>query len=306
MNEIFLPILEMRTASLRQKSVLLSMLYRLGQDPQALVEIYLNYDCDREAKDNIYERSASLLLISPVYTDWWLYRLMNIVSKMGTTHLAPQAKTADPNASHKDANGNPQKGPPQVGPTFPPSANTTVLGGIHAVDSVAGAMPGFTESKQKRQSLECLVAVLRSLVVWGTGSVATTGIPIIPPSNSNSSSINGTRSGTDRSGPSRESGLGSAEDLALDEGISRPDSFINGSGMRVNGGGGGGGTPDIGDDPGTFETAKQRKTTLLEGIRKFNFKPKRVSYPFPLHCLLGLKRELLLTSWDGLNRGLNF
>lgn len=29
------------------------------------------------------------------------------------------------------------------------------------------------------------------------------------------------------------------------------------------------------DDPGRFETAKLRKTTLLEGIKKFNFKPKR-------------------------------
>ncbi|KAF8918488.1 hypothetical protein CPB85DRAFT_1430659 [Mucidula mucida] len=32
---------------------------------------------------------------------------------------------------------------------------------------------------------------------------------------------------------------------------------------------------DITDDPGRFESAKQRKTTLLEGIKKFNFKPKR-------------------------------
>lgn len=31
------------------------------------------------------------------------------------------------------------------------------------------------------------------------------------------------------------------------------------------------------DEPSRFENAKQRKTTLLEGIKKFNFKPKRVS-----------------------------
>jgi brefeldin A-inhibited guanine nucleotide-exchange protein len=35
-------------------------------------------------------------------------------------------------------------------------------------------------------------------------------------------------------------------------------------------------TPDPAeDDVGRFESAKQRKTTLQEGIRKFNFKPKR-------------------------------
>ena len=55
-NEIFLPILEMRHATLRQKSLLLSVYQRLCQDPQALVEIYINYDCDRTAIENIYER----------------------------------------------------------------------------------------------------------------------------------------------------------------------------------------------------------------------------------------------------------
>ena len=39
-------------------------------------------------------------------------------------------------------------------------------------------------------------------------------------------------------------------------------------------------TPDVGagdDEVGKFESAKQKKTSLLEGIKKFNFKPKRVS-----------------------------
>ena len=43
-------------------------------------------------------------------------------------------------------------------------------------------------------------------------------------------------------------------------------------------GGSGSATPAAiqSDDPSRFENAKQRKTTLLEGIKKFNFKPKRV------------------------------
>ena len=36
-------------------------------------------------------------------------------------------------------------------------------------------------------------------------------------------------------------------------------------------------TPDIADDPSRFESAKQKKTTLMEGIRRFNQKPKKVS-----------------------------
>jgi brefeldin A-inhibited guanine nucleotide-exchange protein len=36
-------------------------------------------------------------------------------------------------------------------------------------------------------------------------------------------------------------------------------------------------TPEIIDDPTKFESAKQKKTTLLQGLKKFNFKPKKVS-----------------------------
>ena len=46
----------MRTSTLKQKAVILAMFLKLYQDPQALVELYLNYDCDSEAADNIYEQ----------------------------------------------------------------------------------------------------------------------------------------------------------------------------------------------------------------------------------------------------------
>jgi brefeldin A-inhibited guanine nucleotide-exchange protein len=60
-HEIFIPILEMKTSTLKQKLVIVSMLSKLCQDPQALVDIYINYDCDSEAADNIYEQSVSTL-----------------------------------------------------------------------------------------------------------------------------------------------------------------------------------------------------------------------------------------------------
>lgn len=56
LHEIFIPILEMRSSTLKQKAVILAMLSKLSQEPQALVELYLNYDCDGEAVDNIYEQ----------------------------------------------------------------------------------------------------------------------------------------------------------------------------------------------------------------------------------------------------------
>lgn len=58
-HEIFIPILEMKNSTLKQKSVIVSMLSKLCQDPQALVDIYINYDCDSEAADNIYEQSVN-------------------------------------------------------------------------------------------------------------------------------------------------------------------------------------------------------------------------------------------------------
>lgn len=69
-HEIFVPILEMKTSTLKQKSVVLGMLQRLCQEPQALVEIYLNYDCDREAVDNIYEQQVLFSAHSLYFADY--------------------------------------------------------------------------------------------------------------------------------------------------------------------------------------------------------------------------------------------
>ncbi|KIM60208.1 hypothetical protein SCLCIDRAFT_124676, partial [Scleroderma citrinum Foug A] len=54
LHEIFIPILEMQMSTLKQKAVVLAMLSKFFQRPQALVEMYLNYDCDGEVVDSIY------------------------------------------------------------------------------------------------------------------------------------------------------------------------------------------------------------------------------------------------------------
>jgi hypothetical protein len=51
-----------------------------------------------------------------------------------------------------------------------------------------------------------------------------------------------------------------------------------------------GGTPDITDDPSRFESAKQKKTTLMEGIKRFNQKPKKVRDAVARWKLLALTR----------------
>ncbi|KAJ7937075.1 Sec7-domain-containing protein [Mycena leptocephala] len=224
LHEIFIPILEMRTSTLKQKAVILGMLSRLCQDPQALVEIYLNYDCDSEAADNIYEH------------------LMNIISKIGSMPFA----AAPPKANEPPS--------PALSPTVkhhgtvPPSLSTSAL-------SVSGTMDtsvmGLSENQLKRQGLECLVAVLRSLVAWGTATGKMSDDPLATPS---SRPHLGEDARRDSIAPDQSSDKLSAG--ASVEALRQP-------------------TPDLMDDPSKFESAKQKKTTLLEGIKKFNFKPKR-------------------------------
>ncbi|TFK43562.1 hypothetical protein BDQ12DRAFT_596918 [Crucibulum laeve] len=225
LHEIFIPILEMKTSTLKQKAVILGMLSRLCQDPQALVEIYLNYDCDGQAIDNIYEH------------------LMNIISKFSTS-----------------SGSSTQKGPEPPSPALSPTKNQSP----HATPSltavglgVPGTMDtshmGLSESQLRRQGLECLVGVLRSLVAWGTAAgktssddnLALTSARLLP--------------GEDVR-PEPVTPEGNLERLSVSGGSVET--------LRQP-------TPELADDPSRFESAKQRKTTLLEGIKKFNFKPKR-------------------------------
>lgn len=171
---------------------------------------------------------------------------MNLISKIGTIPFAAgQSKASEPPSpglppSAKDRNH-----------TVPPSLSTYSL-------SVSGSMDtstmGLSENQLKRQGLECLVAVLRSLVAWSsTGKTASEGPADLA-----------VRSQTGDDMPQEAANPDPPIDRAS-------TSAMSAEALRQP-------TPDISDDPSRFESAKQKKTTLLEGIKKFNFKPKRVSY----------------------------
>ncbi|KZT24537.1 hypothetical protein NEOLEDRAFT_1094323 [Neolentinus lepideus HHB14362 ss-1] len=223
LHEIFIPILEMKTSTLKQKATILGMLQRLAQDPQALVEIYLNYDCDSQAADNIYEH------------------LMNTISKIGITSSTVQPKNQDPTSP-----GLPPTHKPQHGTALPPSLSTTAL-------SVPGSMDistlGLSDFQLRRQGLECLVTVLRSLVAWGT-TARETVVDSAADARANSRAQEESRHDATTPNPSLDR-------LSIGAEVARQP------------------TPDNADDPSRFESAKQKKTTLLEGIKKFNSKPKR-------------------------------
>ncbi|KAJ8522993.1 hypothetical protein ONZ45_g481 [Pleurotus djamor] len=226
LHEIFIPILEMKTSTLKQKSVILGLLSRLCQEPQALVELYLNYDCDSEAADNIYEH------------------LMNIISKIASQPVSFNPKAADAVTS------------PSVTPTTrtqeKPGSTPLTATPLTVSGSMDTSVLGLSEGQLKRQGIECLVTVLRSLVSWGTAATKPVDDTLVGAS---------LRSATGEDIKS-DSGLGDSVNSRLSTAGASVDNF------RLP-------TPDLSDDPTKFESAKQKKTTLLEGIKKFNFKPKR-------------------------------
>lgn len=214
---------------------------------------------------------------------------MNTISKMVTSHFNPPAKTPDPAQGKDGAETLAAKNQKdRMGPSFPPSPNTQALGGHYAQDSVASSMPGFTETKLKRQSLEALVAVLRSLVVWGTGAgggglgTGPAGFGVAPPTGG-SRTYTGSDGVPGSSRMSIEDSRG--EEYGLASAVEPPGSLRNLSAAN------GGSNPSLVDDPGRFESAKQRKITFLEGVRKFNAKAKAVRSPSDAESRLRRKAD---------------
>jgi brefeldin A-inhibited guanine nucleotide-exchange protein len=183
---------------------------------------------------------------------------MTIVSKLGTSHTTgPQPKGSDPSSPALTPT-NSKHGPG----TVPPSLTTIALSIPGSVDSTT---IGLSEAHLRRQSIECLVTVLKSLVTWSTGA---------------SSGITSNLSGSEVALKPRVSEDGQMTPAESGERMSNlPLETTRQS------------TPDTLDDPSRFESAKQKKTTHLEGIKKFNFKPKRVCLPIYI-CIFPLPEHV--------------
>ena len=226
LKEIYLSILERRNAPGFQKLYIMRILWRLSSEPKALVELYLNYDCDRTALDNMFQKTIELL------------------AKMTSTqaNVTPQQQLQyqehHPRDSDFDLDWRNQG-------KMPPSLTTTALSTHPQFDS---ELP--VEYLLKQQSLKCLVKTLRSLVDWSQGALADSPDKL--------HQENGSKS-------SLEESRGSLDPQHMG-GFPRPSA----SETPTNPG-----TPLPEDDPGQFEKAKQRKTALSNGIRLFNYKPKR-------------------------------
>ncbi|KAF3926043.1 hypothetical protein ABW20_dc0108730 [Dactylellina cionopaga] len=152
MKEIYLAIIENKNSSIQQKHSILALFERMSSDPKALVEIYLNYDCDRTALDNLFQR---------------------IIEHISKVAALPVGMSAIQQNAYID--NHPRRGPDghyhlmHIPPSF-------------SVASIAAAPPPghHTEGLYppeyilKRHSMECLVEALRSLVSWAQKGIEAT------------------------------------------------------------------------------------------------------------------------------------
>ncbi|KPI34716.1 Protein transport protein SEC7 [Cyphellophora attinorum] len=160
LKEIYLAVLDKRTAPQFQKQMFMDVLEKLSSDARALVEIYLNYDCDRTALDNMYQsiiEHLSRICSTPV-----------AVSPQQQVLYQEQNKAK---SHHHDWHS---KG------SLLPSLSTSTLS--HSPPQPP-AIPA--EYLLKQQSLKCLIEILTSLDHWSGGQVVdSSASSIYPPSRS--------------------------------------------------------------------------------------------------------------------------
>jgi brefeldin A-inhibited guanine nucleotide-exchange protein len=143
MKEVYLAVLERRSAPVFQKQMFMEVLERLSGDPRALVEIYLNYDCDRTALDNMYQQIIEHLsrICSTPFA---------VTAAQQHQHQEQQAKGTSTSEWH--ARGALLPGLSTANLSHPPTPPPTVP----------------VEYVLKQQSLRCLVEILHSLDNWSS------------------------------------------------------------------------------------------------------------------------------------------
>ncbi|KAF2101444.1 hypothetical protein NA57DRAFT_34108 [Rhizodiscina lignyota] len=162
LKEIYIAILDKRAAPAWQKQAILEVFNRLAADGRALVEVYLNYDCDRSALDNIFERMVE-----------HLSRIATV--PISVTQVQYQAFLEHQMKSNSSLSDWQHRG------TIPPSLATAAIGLNQDMDQ------GFpAELSMKQESLEALVEILRSLVNWSNNGPGAERLSMREPESRNS------------------------------------------------------------------------------------------------------------------------
>jgi len=152
LKEIYLAILEKRTAPVFQKQYIIYIFYRLVKDPKALVETYLNYDCDRAALDNMYQR------------------IIEYISRQASAqvNVTVEQENAfyETRVSHDSRYGSSDW---QNKSVLPSALSTGAITLVTENDRAGGQ-----EFVLKQESIECLVQSLRSMISWAKQGIAHT------------------------------------------------------------------------------------------------------------------------------------
>lgn len=151
LKEVYLAVLEKRSAPVFQKQMFMDVLERLSTDARALVEIYLNYDCDRTALDSMYQNiieHLSRICSTPV-----------VVSPAQQLQFQEQQSKAHSPGSEWHSRG-----------SLLPGLSTASLS--HTVPTPSSIPPEYV---LKQQSLRCLIEILSSLDNWSSQPVVENG-----------------------------------------------------------------------------------------------------------------------------------
>ncbi|KAI5294317.1 guanine nucleotide exchange protein for ADP-robosylation factor [Ascosphaera acerosa] len=251
LKEVYIAILDKRTSPIFQKQGFMDILGRLALDPRALVEIYLNYDCDRTALENMFQS------------------LIEHLSKLSSMPVAvtPAQEAAYEEEHAKRLTAGP--GGTAVGSLLtrktclPPSLTTARMPGSAAAAQLSSPtitlnnVPVPAEYVLKQRALECLTDILKSLDAWAAMDRQSEKGP--SPSEKSRASYEFPRDSLDTSS------LPVISSPRL-EPASRTSMSVDSLGIA---------TPQVEDDPNEIEKVKQRKIALSNAIRTFNFKPKR-------------------------------
>ncbi|PWY62619.1 guanyl-nucleotide exchange factor [Aspergillus eucalypticola CBS 122712] len=198
LKEIYLTILEKRNSPLFQKQYFMEILERLAGDPRALVEMYLNYDCDRTALENIFQ---------------------NVIEQLSRYASIPVTVTAFQQQQYQEHHvkvstiGNDwhQRG------TLPPNLTTASVANVHQ-PNLQHVPPDYI---LKNQAVECLVEILQSLDNWASQRLVDQAAPVL--NSSSQKSIDNPRdsmettAATYLSSPRIESTDGSTTPVAEDD-----------------------------------------------------------------------------------------
>ncbi|RMD42126.1 hypothetical protein DV735_g3020, partial [Chaetothyriales sp. CBS 134920] len=146
LKEVYFAVLEKRSAALFQKQIVLNLFDRLSQDPRALVEIYLNYDCDRTALDNMYQ---------------------NLIEHLSRISSTPVFVTPAQEIQYQEQ----QAKQPEHGSDW--HSKGALLPGLSSANLQPQPQPASgvpLEYTIKQQSLRCLIDILASLDSWSSTS----------------------------------------------------------------------------------------------------------------------------------------